>query len=379
MTTDHGGNVYITGYFTGDSLVLDNIVLHQSGADNVFLAKFNSSGTTVWAYSEGSSGIDGPNAICTDSLGNVFITGYFTSLNMTFGAVTLTSPYMNNLFITKYDSSGDVRWAKYFGGNNGNAATGISADASGNVYVTGYYLDTIATGNNTLVGAGLQNIFIAAYDSSGALSWAHSAGGTNADQANAISADAAGNSYITGYFQSDTIVFANDTLVNPFGFPVTFVAKYGPSGQSLWGIATTGGSTVNQAAGISFSDAGVYVAGSYTSPSIILGSDTLFSPTAQGSFIVRIGVAVPAGITAVGISTDRVVVYPNPSTGHFYFNGVINGNKIEVYDLIGHLIYAAIADHGDYMIDLSAKAKGLYFYSISEQNNLIQTGKVIIE
>ena len=379
VSTDHSGNIYVTGYFTGDSLALDNIVLHQSGAYNVFLAKFNSFGTTVWAHSEGSSGIDGPNAICTDSLGNVFITGYFTSLNMTFGAVTLSSPYMNNLFVTKYDSSGDVRWAKYFGGNNGNAVTGISADASGNVYVTGYYLDTILIGNHTLVSAGPQNIFIAGFDSSGTVSWAESAGGTYVDQANAISADASGNCYITGYFQSDTAVFAGDTLINQAGNPITFVAKYSPAGQAQWGIAVTGGTTYNQAAGISYSAGGIYVAGSYNGQTLILGNDTLFSPSSQGSFFARIGMSLPAGITPMNNTTDRIIVYPNPSSGSFHFNGVASDYTIEVYDLVGQNIFTAVVDRDDYSIALGEKRAGVYFYQVSAENKVIQNGKIIVK
>lgn len=380
VSTDHSGNVYVTGYFTGDSLVLDNTVLHQSGVDNVFLAKFNSSGTAIWANSEGGTGTDGPSAVTTDSLGNIFITGYFSSATMTFGTVTLSSPYMNNAFVTKYDSSGNVRWAKYFGGNNpGSAATSLSADASGNVYVTGYYIDTIAIGNNTLVAVGQQNIFVTKYDSSGTVSWAQSAGGTNVDLAGSISADAAGNSYVTGYYESDTVVFATDTLINLTGNPITFVAKYDPSGHVQWGIATTGGNTENQAAGIAYSSGGIYIAGSYGASAITFGSDTLFSPATQGCFIARIGLSGTTGITPIGKSADLIRVYPDPSSGSFYFSGIAKGNTIEIYDLMGRSIYSSTAAGDDYLIDLSGKSKGMYFYQVSDHNTPVQSGKLILE
>jgi hypothetical protein len=83
------------------------------------------------------------------------------------------------------------------------------------------------------------------------------------------------------------------------------------------------------------------------------------------------------GIAAIGESHESATIYPNPSKGTFYFNGV-RGNTIEVYNLIGQRIYQAEADQQSYPIDLSAKGKGVYLYRITDQGNMIQQGKIVV-
>ena len=89
------------------------------------------------------------------------------------------------------------------------------------------------------------------------------------------------------------------------------------------------------------------------------------------------------GIYYTGISDidagQRISVYPNPSTGLFYFNGLTKGNTIEVYDMIGQSKLSAIAGLSNYTIDLSAQAKGVYFYRVSAQGGIVHQGKIVVE
>ena len=94
----------------------------------------------------------------------------------------------------------------------------ISTDASGNVYITGYFKSpTITFGTTTLTNNSTANdadIFVVKYDSAGTVIWAKSAGGTGNDFGNGISATGDGNVYITGQFASPTITFGTTTLTN---------------------------------------------------------------------------------------------------------------------------------------------------------------------
>ncbi len=65
----------------------------------------------------------------------------FVVFQFIFDTITLTNANIINtdIFVVKYDSSGNVIWAKSIGGTDWDDYGGISTDASGNVFVTGQY------------------------------------------------------------------------------------------------------------------------------------------------------------------------------------------------------------------------------------------------
>src|SRR4051812_3508112 len=95
------------------------------------------------ALSHGGTFNDVMAGISTDANGNSYITGAFYSPTLKFGTTTLTrsgtSTSFADLFIAKYDPSGNVLWAKSIGGTGEEQGTGISLDANGNCYVSGFF------------------------------------------------------------------------------------------------------------------------------------------------------------------------------------------------------------------------------------------------
>src|SRR6266478_3524366 len=91
ITTDAGGNVYAAGYFISSSIAFGTTTLAnvQAGNSDIFLVKYDASGNVLWAKSAGSTGYDSGNGISTDSGGNVYVTGYFDGTSsITFGTTT---------------------------------------------------------------------------------------------------------------------------------------------------------------------------------------------------------------------------------------------------------------------------------------------------
>ena len=128
VVTDSSGNVYVTGGTKGG---LDGNT--SAGNTDLFVLKYNSSGTKQWTKQLGSSGRDSANAIAIDSSGNLYVTG------MTFGGLDWnTNSGANDLFVVKYNSSGTKQWTKQLGTSKHDRARGVATDSSGNVYVTGY-------------------------------------------------------------------------------------------------------------------------------------------------------------------------------------------------------------------------------------------------
>jgi hypothetical protein len=117
----------------------------------------------------------------------------------------------------KYDGSGNVVWAKGAGAASVDRATGIAVDGSGNSYVTGYFYGiNITFGSFILNNAkpGYSDVFVVKYDSSGNVVWAKRGYGTYNEESTSIAVDDNGNSYVTGWFTSSSITFGSFTLTN---------------------------------------------------------------------------------------------------------------------------------------------------------------------
>ncbi len=379
ITADAHGYIYLTGNYTGDSLTLDNITLQHLGTGDAFIAKFDTAGIAHWVKNIGSPYVAGSASVSTDPFGNVFMSGYFLGSTLYLGNTntSLTSSYAYNVFVTKYDSSGNMRWTNYAGGNIGNGPGGIAADGAGSIFTTGYFSDTIAFGVDTIAGNGYQNIFLAKYDSAGNLLWAKATRGTYVDQANGIAVDKHGNALITGYFQSDTISFDNIELFNPIGSQATFVAQYNTNRQALWAIAPTGTSN-NTGAAIAYNDEGIFITGTFQSSDIIFGNDTLL-PSPSAIFLAKLDTSILTNLTPVSPVADGIIVYPNPSTGSFYFKGVDGKNRIEVYNIQGETVSSSIVESDNYSLSLTGYSKGLYLYRITNEGSVIQQGKIVLE
>src|SRR4029077_7731002 len=111
------------------------------------------------------------------------------SYSLNFGATTLYNSGSGDFFIAKYDSSGNVLWAKSSTGIGDELGFKITTDISGNIYVTGLYTSTVTFGNTTLMNSGAEDIFIVKYDASGNMLWAKSAGGSGNDNAEGTTTD----------------------------------------------------------------------------------------------------------------------------------------------------------------------------------------------
>lgn len=259
ITVDFSGCIYVTGYFTSSTLSFDSIILNKQSYIDLFLVKYNPNGTVIWAKRAGGSARGA--SVTADLSGNVFVCGSFSSLVLTFDSITVNNLYLGtisgqtpnrNLFLTKYDSNGNVIWVKVAGGNYNNAdpadASSVTTDNLGNVYMTGgFACMSIAFGPQVLV---LQNntnrggdMFIVKYDNNGNTIWAKSAGNIASVWAASVAVDAFGNVYVAGSFASFSLTFDSFTLINPHGssccwygsqYYADFIVKYENNGNVSW-------------------------------------------------------------------------------------------------------------------------------------------------
>jgi hypothetical protein len=313
------GNVQITGFFTSSSITFGTTTLtnaQNSNAD-VFVAKYDGSGNVLWAKRAGGVNGEYGNGITTDANSNVYITGNFGSNSITFGTTTLTNANVNatmDVFVTMYDASGSVQWAKRFGGNSDDVSNSIYYNAYGYVNIGGYFASpTIDFGPGPMSNAGLYDVFIAAIDLSGNGYWSQRAGGNGFDVCNAVTSDASGNVFGTGYFDSPGITFGSTTLTNA-GNNDVFAAGYTWNGNFRL-AAGAGSSITDEGHAICMDSTGnVVVTGNYTSSSITFGPSVL---TNLGSNDVFISTLSSTDLTT-GLQEERAdafSIYPNPANG----------------------------------------------------------------
>ncbi|MFH0867557.1 MAG: gliding motility-associated C-terminal domain-containing protein, partial [Bacteroidota bacterium] len=168
-----------------------------------------------WLQNAGSNGQDEGYDISIDALGNTYTTGYFTGTAQ-FGnqSIYLTSSGTTDIFLAKINSQGVYQWAVKAGGTGTDRGLAIRTDAAGNSYITGYYQGTAAFGSTNITSvSSSQDIFLAKYNASGILQWVKSAGGSSGDIGNSVNIDNSGSVYITGQF-AGTAFFGSNSLVS---------------------------------------------------------------------------------------------------------------------------------------------------------------------
>jgi gliding motility-associated-like protein len=246
VTTDGAGNSYFFGTFSGSVDVGTDSLVAPTGDIMYYLIKYDPAGNVKWMRSAGyhtfsSSFFDKYGGVAADSFGNVYITESFAN-SFTVGSTTLTSTGSQDVFIIKYDTLGNVIWAKQAGGANADYAGQITTTSSGTFYISGtFFSPSITFGSSTLTNPGSTrncSMYIVKYDGTGNVLWAKNSG-SDSEEVNGIVTNADKNVYATGRFPHSG-TFGTASLSNPYRYPEIFVTKYDSTGNTVWaqGITT---------------------------------------------------------------------------------------------------------------------------------------------
>lgn len=276
MTTDAAGNVYVTGAFeriTDFGGVSKSIPGFGKG---FFVAKYNKDGVLQWVKTGVGNGTDyaSGSGIVVDASGSVFVTGFFLGVIDFEGVSRTSTSASNDIFLAKYSSSGALIWLQAVGGTGHDFGSGVAIDGVGDVYVTGSFRGTVSFSgvSRTSVG-GSADVYVMKYGSVGALQWVQTAGGGSTDEGTGITVDAAGKVYLIGRFQGATN-FGGFVLNSASGSGDVFFAKYDPVGVSWTWLQSVGGdgNDVGRSIGVD-ANGDVYVSGDFSS-TVDFGGDT---------------------------------------------------------------------------------------------------------
>ena len=231
---------YIIGGEFSSTFTLGDVVLTNASSDvrsDLFLAKFDSFGRLLWAKRGGGTDWDYWCGTEVDASGNAYLAGIISgsvgSGPASFDNCVVTNESQSVPFLVKYDPDGNVLWCKKVADFVKNLfALGwvekLTADAAGNVYLTGRFLGTASFDGITLTNRGgdgynvgdFPSYFLAKLDSDGRTVWAKDFGGAEQDDGsdplderkNGIAVDAAGNCSIAGFVSRTNMPFDGFTL-----------------------------------------------------------------------------------------------------------------------------------------------------------------------
>lgn len=235
---------------TTDRLIYFLIIIIYFSATRVN-AQATGNLTYNWAYTPAlgvSGGTTIVNAMTKDNSGNVYITGVFSSIadfDPSSGISNLSTMGGNDIFLAKYDPSGNILFVKQIGGPNDQTAKAIVFDAANNsIYITGSFSGSADFDPSPAIVSytsnGLKDIFLAKFDINGNYIYAFKAGSTFDDEATSVDIDASGNVYLTGYFRGtvdfDPSFVPGNTASNSSSQDI-FIAKYDIGGNYIFSKA----------------------------------------------------------------------------------------------------------------------------------------------
>jgi len=297
--------------FTIGTTTLNNY--GNQGVD-ILLAKLDRFGNVIWYDRSGGPGFYSDNIadVAVHPDGAITITGHIRS-DAQFDTILQVVPTVNpNGFVARYDAGGSAQWVKLLG----YEPEAVGADASGTCYVTGFggsYIDPadIISGNP----AGYH--FLAAIDSTGSVDWVVMPDDGNIGFAHDLVANASGDVWVSGYHRT-TLSVGGLAMAAPGG-DAWMVFKTDRFGTVQWVSLTGSGNTTSniEAVCLAVDDScGIVVGGTYsTSGTWLAGAATVPASTYYDALTVLLD---ECGITtASGPFMDPVgswSVAPNPAS-----------------------------------------------------------------
>lgn len=384
IATDSSGNVYVTGQAgTGVTTRIRNAddttfgsLATLTGTD-VFVAKYNTSGTVQWIARIGSTGTDVGRSITTDPNGNVYITGQGGSATVdayeggdgtgaSFGNVTNTGS--GDAFIVKYDTNGVGQWITKIASTTADIGYGITADALGNVYIgvrvgaaitTAFSVGNIAFPITIPAGTG-NEVGIVKYNSTGSVQWITRVSSGANESVWGLKSDRNGNVYVVGQFGpagTDLVVYNSDGTTFASIFESCSIVKYDTNGFGQWVQILRGTTTGVNVYGIStdlFQN--IYVGGSTISGQAMTIYSVDFKPYItlqsqrgnQEGFLIKYSpVGTPQWASVLSTAgVDELYAVATDSSGNVYATGQYGSGTMYLYNGDGTFFTPTLAVSG---------------------------------
>jgi hypothetical protein len=393
IKTDEANNVILTGHFYGFAGVTVDcnpdptaefklIADTDNGAQ--FITKLDAGGNFIWAKKLDGTGTNYITDIDVDNANNLYFSGYYTStldVNPGVGVVTLTSTGASDPFVLKLAQNGDFVLAKSFGEAGGNDyLESINVDKqTGEIYVGGWFMNTMKIDNISLTSKGSYDPFIAKLDALGTCVWAKNWGGTKYDKFINMDRDDAGNIFTTGMFSDVADMDPEAAVVNftSAGNYDAYINKFDKNGNLVWAkqIGSMGNDWGNSVTALG--DGNVFASGTFAfTAEVGFTGNPLESIGGYDTWLFKSSLTTDIKNTKLEFN---ISIYPNPTQGQT----VINLNKVfsEMTVTVRNLLGAEISSnkyHNVSKINLNLQGEnGLYLVELKDNKGQLQTLKVL--
>ncbi|HEX6944068.1 MAG TPA: T9SS type A sorting domain-containing protein [Gemmatimonadaceae bacterium] len=359
----------------------------QLGTSDVFIARYNAAGATMWSHTYG-----GPLDDVGRCISGGVVSGEFRD-QASFGGTPLVSAGGADVFVARYDETGAHLWSRQFGGAQDDAGLAVTG-----TYCTGFFRGTVNFGGGNLTSAGGEDIFLLKLDANGLHQYSRRYGGTGNDAGTGIQLASSNlNIELVGRF-AGTVNFGLNALTSAGGTD-GFLSLFTDAGANRRNVRM-GGTGNDTAHGISdfhlyYPPEGlgydVAVVGSFTN-SMDLGGGPLVSAGGDDAFVVAYS---ETWLTPVGPSLpdDRLTIssYPNPfnpMTAINYSLPSAGPVTVAIHDVNGArvatLVNGEAREAGPHEVrwrgqsdDGSTVASGVYFARI-EHAGAVQSTRLVL-
>ena len=294
VVTDPTGNIFITGTYSGlTDFNNDGGVDFKSavGSTDVFITKYLPNGGYGWTITIGGTGADEVSRIAIDASNNLIIVGRYSgtsNFHGSGGTSNKTSAGGVDAYVASYSATGSLNWVHSIGGAFTDSAEGVATDASGNVYLTGYFSGSVdfddSAASDIMSAIGSTDIFITKLSSNGSYAWTKTLGSEGADSGRDIGLLSNGNLVIGGSY-SQSLDF------DP-GLGTTMFTSSG-SNDAFWLSLDNSGSFVGVRVWGGAGNEGSYGLGTGSNGMLVLGGtftmETDFDPSVSANSLAVTG------------------------------------------------------------------------------------------
>jgi len=372
MTLDKLNNVIITGNYEGAIDLGGGFSLPTSDTNDVFLIKHNKDGNLLWAKGFGKTGVQKGEDVVTDKDNNIIVVGNFAD-SINFGGTTLKSNGVEDIFIAKFDATGNHLWSKSFGDALSQKAIKVAVDVSGNIYFSGNFRGSFDFGNGLLTGGSLGNIFIVSFDPNGNSIWSKEFGDGFPLSVTGLTIDKNSNILLSGWFTS-TIDFGGGQITAT-GAPDIFLTKFTSAGTHIWSTGYFGPGSQNQLKITTDKDNNIILTGVY-SGKMNFGNFTITSKGASDIFLAKLN---PDGTNFFWVKSfgSQANEYSRNLATDTIGNIYLTGYFFYLLDLGGGMVLQSAGNNDIFMAKFDANGNYIWSKNFGDANN-VQKGENIV-
>ncbi|WGF93768.1 T9SS type A sorting domain-containing protein [Aequorivita marisscotiae] len=330
------------------------------GLNDIWIVKLDSMGEIEWQNTIGGDDEDWVDSI-KQTLDGGYILAGFSYSNIS-GDKTENSQGSSDCWILKLDSLGQIQWQNTIGGSSGDRASSVILANDGG-YLIGASSDSNISGDKTEDSLGGSDSWIIKLDENGNILWQNTIGGDQTDGLTALISDS-NNGYLIGTYSYSNI--SGDKSENSLGESDYWIIKINNLGIIEW-QNTIGGNNPDVIMSLSQATNGSFFLGG-RSASNISGDKTENSRGGNDFWILKH--AETLGLEENPFS-EAITLYPNPAKNTLQLNTQDKTiDQVNIYTMTGSKVLQFDVDTVSPTVDVSSLASGVYYLQLYSGKNV---------